>query len=252
MKILVIGAAGWQGRALLANLVGRHTVRAFDQSMDAWNVWADVDGEWDGERLSGDIADFDAVHAATDGMDGIIHLAAYFGNKDNDPLPWMINVKGIFNVLESARRRSIEHVVHMGSCQVAHPDGKTFFTADVRRPDATVYGLTKRLQEETCRAFHANYGMRIIVLRPALIVDTRIALTRDRKKLGPDGWAATKDCVCRHDLAEACRLAVESDSIDFDIFHIVGAPEAEKTCDVARSREVLGLEYKGNLEKYMG
>ncbi len=250
MKVLVIGAAGWLGRAVLSSLEGRHTIRAFDRSSDAWDKWEDIDGRWEGEKISGDISDFDTIHAATDQVDGIIHLAAYFANEDNDSMPWLINVKGNFNVLQSAKRRGIRHIVHMGSAQTVHPKG-VFFSADVRRPDATVYGLTKRLQEETCRAFHDTYGMRIIVLRPAWIVDTRIGMFGDRAKLGPEGRYATHDCVCRHDLAEACRLAVETEKIDFDIFHIVGTSESEKTCNVARSREVLGLEYKGDIEKYM-
>jgi len=50
--------------------------------------------------------------------------------------------------------------------------------------------------------------------------------------------------------AEAARLALESDAIDFEILHIVGTPEAEKSCNVARSRDVLGLTYKGDLEQY--
>ena len=53
--------------------------------------------------------------------------------------------------------------------------------------------------------------------------------------------------VCRHDLAQACHLALESTTIDFDIMHTAGHPEAEKYCNVARSRELLGLEYKGQL-----
>jgi len=43
---------------------------------------------------------------------------------------------------------------------------------------------------------------------------------------------------------------MESETIDFDIFHIVGTPEAERTCDVARAAKLLGLTYRGNLEKY--
>src|SRR4051812_40053660 len=113
MKIVVFGAAGWLGRAVLANLEGRHTVRAFDRSPEAWQEWADVDGDaWTGECVHGDIADFATVHAATDGMDGVLHLAAYFGQGEDDPLPWMINLKGLWNVLESTRRRDIRHGVH--------------------------------------------------------------------------------------------------------------------------------------------
>jgi nucleoside-diphosphate-sugar epimerase len=249
MNVVVFGAAGWLGRAILSNLEGRHQVRAFDHDPAAWDAWADVDGPWDGEKLHGDIADFATVDAALDGMDGIIHAAVYFGQGDDDPLPWLVNLKGLWNVLESARRREIRHVVHVGSCETVHPDG-ILFTAEVRRHGGGIYPLTKRLQEEMCRAFHDVQGSRIIVLRPDYIVDSRIGLGRFRETLGPPEHPTRNGWVCRHDLAEACRLAVESESIDFDIFHIVGTPEADRTCNVARSRDVLGLTYRGNLEQY--
>jgi nucleoside-diphosphate-sugar epimerase len=252
MKLVVFGAAGWLGRAVLRNLEGRHEVRAFDRSPEAWEEWADLDGrDWPGERLYGDITDFGAVHAATEGMDGILHLAAFFGQGEDDPLPWLVNLKGLWNVLESARRREIRHVVHVGSREAAHPAG-VFFDADTRRPGGGIYPLTKRLQEEMCRSFHDAHGLRIIVLCPDYIVDSRLGLGRFRERLGPGGTPCRSGWVCRHDLAEACRLAVESDTIPFDIFHVVGTPEADATCNVARSREVLGLTYRGDLEQYRG
>jgi hypothetical protein len=98
-----------------------------------------------------------------------------------------------------------------------------------------------------CRQFHDAHGMRTIVLRPDYIVDSRAGIGRSREDLRGkyrNGW------VCRHDLAEACRLAVESTTIDHDIFHIVGTPEGEQTCNVERSRSILGLRYRGDLERY--
>jgi nucleoside-diphosphate-sugar epimerase len=246
MNIVVFGAAGWLGRAVLANLEGRHTVRAFDLSPEAWAV---EDTPWEGERVYGDLVDFATVHAATEDMDGIIHTAAYFGGGDDNHMPWLVNLKGLWNVLESARRRGIRHTVHIGSCETVHPKG-IFFTAEVRRPGGGVYALTKRLQEEMCRSFHDAHGLRLIVLRPDYIVDSRLGIGRHRERLGPEGTPTRNGWVCRHDLAEACRLAVENEAIAFDIFHIVGTPEADATCNVARSREVLGLTYRGDLEQY--
>lgn len=251
MKIVVFGAAGWTGRALLTNLAGKHQTRAFDRDPAAWEAWQDEDGDWQGgEIVHGNIADFTTVHQATEGMDAIVHLAVYFSNAPgaygvDDQKPFLINLKGLWNVLESAQQRGIRRVVHIGSCQTVHPKG-VFFTSEIRRPDGSLYAVTKRLQEEMCRQFHDAYGLRIIVLRLDYIVDSRLGIGRAKEKLGParNGW------VCRHDLAEACRLAVESETTDFDIFHIVGTSEADKTCNVAHSREVLGLKYKGNLEQY--
>ena len=137
----------------------------------------------------------------------------------------------------------------IGSCQVVHPNG-VFFSSDVRRPDGGLYPVTKRLQEEMCRQFHDAYGSRIIVLSPDDIVDSRLRIGRHREKLGSDGAQVRNEWVCRHDLAEACWLAVESESIDFDIFHIVGTTEADAICNVERSRDLLGLPYQGDLEQY--
>lgn len=251
MKVVVFGAAGWTGRAVLANLAGRHEVRAVLRAPGSWDKWRDIDGEWnDGEVVYGDIADFNAVHAATEGMDAIIHLYVYFpGKDDNDDKPFLVNLKGLWNVLESARRHGIKRVVHVGSCQSTHPNG-IFFTSEVRRPDGALYAVCKRLQEEMCRQFYEAHGLRVIVLRPDYIVDTRLGIDFMRRKLGEDGTPIRCGAVCRHDFAQACRLAMESETIDFDIFHIVGTPEAERTCDVARAAKLLGLRYTGDLDKY--
>lgn len=251
MKVVVFGAAGWAGRALLSNLDGRHQIRAFDRDQKAWEAWQVENGDWGGgEIVYGDIVDFTTVHNATEGMDAIVHLAVYFGSYDNnDQLPFLINLKGLWNVLESARQREIQRVVHIGSCQTVHPDG-VFFSANVRRPDGSLYAVCKRLQEEMCRQFYDAFGLRTIVLRPDYIVDSRLGIGRQKEKLGPEGTRARNGWVCRHDLAEACRLGLESETIDFDIFHIVGTPEADETCNVARSRDVLGLKYSADLEQY--
>ena len=68
MKVVVFGAAGWLGRAVLQNFEGRHTVRAFDASADAWARWQDIDGDWtDGEVVQGDLTDYTTVDGAIEG-----------------------------------------------------------------------------------------------------------------------------------------------------------------------------------------
>ena len=252
MNVTVFGAAGWLGRAVIKNLAAGHDVRAFDRGPEAWDKWADVEGQWtEGPVVHGDIADFDQVEDAVSGMDAVVHAAVHpcGGGPAKGREGFMVNLNGLWNVLEAARQHSIRRVVFIGSCLAAHPKG-TFFTAEVRNPEGGLYNVCKRLQEEMCRQFHDAFQMRIIVLRPDYIVDSRLGISKYRKVLGSAECPWTIGWVCRHDLAEACRLAVENDSIGFDVFHIVGTREAEKTCDVARSREVLGLEYKGDLDRY--
>ena len=86
MKTIVIGAAGWLGRAVLENLRGRHEIRAFDLGPEAWKAWGETDGAWDpgdtGEVIHGQITDFATVDRAMEGVDGVIHTAAYFGGAE--------------------------------------------------------------------------------------------------------------------------------------------------------------------------
>ena len=245
MKVVVFGAAGWVGRAVLENLQEHHAIRAFDRGPDSWQK----SGPWSGgEFVHGDIADYDTVDRALDGVDAIIHAAVYAGPYDKDDLaPFQINLKGLWNVLEAARHRQLNRIVHIGSCHVEHPNG-TFFTADVRRPDGSLYAVSKRLQEEMCRQFHEAFDLSIAVLRPCSIIDSRLNLAKGGGNLEPGSW--NTGMVCRHDLAEACRLAIEKDELGFEVLHMAGATEADEFCNTQRAREVLGFEFKGDLDQY--
>ena len=252
MKVAIFGAAGWLGRAFLANAAGRHELRACDICPEAWDAWKDIDGEWNaGEKVYGDITNSEAVAQALEGVDGVLHMILYRTAPGLSPdeatdKSILIYLKGLWNVLEGAQQRGIRRVVHVGSCQTKHRDG-TFFSSEVRRHDAGLYAVCKRLQEEMCRQFYEAYGLSTIVLRPDYIVDTRIGVGRQREELKgmSMGW------VCRHDLAEACRLALESDKVEHDVLHVVGAPGADEHCNVGRTREVLGMEFKGDYTKYI-
>jgi len=252
MEVAVFGAAGWVGRAILASLAGRHGVRAFDLSPASWDALEDVDGEWqDGEKIYGDISDYDAVDQALDGVDAVVHAAVHFADAGgpcaaDDEKPFLVNLKGMWNVLDSAQKRGVRRIVHVGSCQVAHPDG-VFFSSEVRRPDGSLYAVTKRLQEEMCRQYHEAHGLSIVVLRPAAIVDARLGTGQHGDPL-KGKWSSS--WVCRHSLAEACRLALEKDGIELEVLHTVDTPEAEQTCNVLRSIEVLGQDYRTDLTQY--
>ncbi len=246
MKTVVFGAAGWLGRAVLQNLAGKHAIRAFDYGPQAWEAYRDIDGDWNGgEVVHGDIADYHAVERVISGVDCVIHTAVYFVGDLNDDKPFLINLKGLWNVLQAAQEQGVRKVVHIGSCQTVHPEG-IFFSSEVRRPDGSLYAVCKRLQEEMCRQVHEAFGLPIVVLRPDYIVDSRLGIGKNREPL----QNIRNGLVCRHDLAEACRLALERDEVEFDVLHVVGMPEADATCNTARGREVLGLEYKGDLDQY--
>ena len=195
MNIVVFGAAGWVGRAVLENLRAHHHVRAVDHNETAWESLGDIDGDWQGdETVHCDIVDYAAVDGAMEGMDAVIHTTVLGGGSygTDDEAPFLVNLKGLWNVLNAARQRGIGRVVHVGSCQVEHPHG-VFFDAHVRRPDGSLYAVTKRLQEEMCRQFHDAFGLAVVVLRPCSIVAWGSARTACHWPAGGTraGYAAT-------------------------------------------------------------
>jgi nucleoside-diphosphate-sugar epimerase len=245
MKVIVFGAAGWLGRAILDDLSSRHDVTAFDQSPEAWVKSDQIDGTWHGGHIiHGDISDYDTVQGAIKGTDAIIHATVYASPKgydERDEQPFLVNLKGLWNVLQSAHQGGVHRVVHIGSCQVVNPKG-TFFNQDVRRPDGSLYAVTKRLQEEMCRQFYDAFGLSQVVFRPCTIIDSQLAMGKGGRKLAPGTWNV--DWVCRHDIGQACRAAIEKEGIDFEILHVAGSPEAEVHCNVARTRELLNIDFR--------
>jgi nucleoside-diphosphate-sugar epimerase len=266
MKVNVFGAAGQVGRAVLRNMLSHgHSVLAFERSADAWASWEEEDGPppADVECVYGDIVDFAAVSAAVAGCDAIVHTAVYFppsvnammsdyaaaglqgGEDSTSEKIWLVNLKGLWNCLESARLApggTVKRVVHLGSCNAENPMG-VFNGSDVRRPDGSLYAVTKRLQEEMCRQYWEAHKVRTIVLRPDYIMDATLGIGRFKEDLpgdicNLDGW------VDRHDLADAVHLCLDSET-DHDILHTVhttmpGGKTPEELCNVGKTKQVLG------------
>jgi len=272
------------GRAAAAGF----TVRAFDLAVDQWTPFENVPSRGmegptiqratigHGGRVEyryGDISDNALVRELIEGCDAVVHCTAYFPGGDNpgDDLPWTINVKGLWNILDCCRgSETIQRVVHIGSCStvwpgsVASPErGSVFFDASVRRPDTSLYSATKRLQEELCRQFHDSDGLPIVVLRPDGIMDLRHSLTRVGGQGSARGTAPIESrpgvgSVCRFDIAAACRGAIDLGADHpFEVLHVAtldtSLPAAERAsafCNVQRTASLLGVSFEHDLSSY--
>jgi hypothetical protein len=110
MKLLVTGGNGGIGRTLVSTLIhAGHSVRVFDRSA-APQPHAAV------EHITGDLADNAALHAAVDGVDAVIHLAA-LTYPAAAPAQQIIavNVAGTFNVYAAAAEAGVKRVVSASS-----------------------------------------------------------------------------------------------------------------------------------------
>ncbi len=150
--VLVTGASGAIGQPVCNELERRgHRVRGFDRSPPPAI----------GDFVLGDIEEHEAVDAACEGVDTLIHLAA---NPDDAPFETLLgpNVRGLFNVLDVARARKLRRVILASSVQVVGV-GRNEATAE--RLPTNHYALTKLWAEQMGEMYSRVYGLSVIAAR---------------------------------------------------------------------------------------
>lgn len=115
MRILVTGGGGFLGQTIVRQLLERgDSVSTINRS--------------DYPKLAklgvtchrGDIADREAVMAAVDGVDAVIHVAAKAGPGLRAPDFLAANVVGTGNVIDACRKCGVRYLVHTSSPSVVH------------------------------------------------------------------------------------------------------------------------------------
>ncbi|MDZ7791304.1 MAG: NAD-dependent epimerase/dehydratase family protein [Xanthomonadales bacterium] len=118
MRILVTGGGGFLGQAIVRQLLERgDTVSTINRS-----DYPEL-AELGVTCHRGDIADREAVAAAVDGADAVIHVAAKAGPGLYAPDFVAANVVGTGNVIEACRRHGVRYLVHTSSPSVVHAGG---------------------------------------------------------------------------------------------------------------------------------
>lgn len=136
-----------------------YRLRLFDQRP--------VDGEPD--AITAELADTEALRAAADGVDAIVHLA---GISLEAPFEEILraNIEGTYRLYEAARAAGVRRVVFASS---NHAVGFTPRPADgsaaipvgtPRRPD-TYYGLSKGFGEDLASLYWDRHGIETVSVR---------------------------------------------------------------------------------------
>lgn len=192
MRVLITGAAGTIGRDLRAGLRGRHgLLRLLDV--------AEQDPAGAGEEIvSADVADVEAIRAAAEGMDAIVHLAA---NPVDAPFDVILspNIVGTQRVFEAALDAGVPRVVYASSHHAAGfwPRSHPMRVSDPVRPDSH-YGVSKVFGEAVARLCHDKHGLKVACLR----IQSWTERPTDSRHLG--SWLSPRDGV---ELVDRCLVA---------------------------------------------
>lgn len=178
MRVAVTGGAGFIGSHLVEALLARgDRVSVIDNLDDAYdprikeaNLAAIAAFGAGASRLvRGDVRDPEALGAALEGAEAVVHLAARAGVRSSliDPqLYTAVNVGGTAAVLDALRVRPGVRLVLASSSSVYGASARPPFDEDdaADRPQSP-YAATKRAAELLAHAAHAGWGTPVTCLR---------------------------------------------------------------------------------------
>lgn len=222
-KVLLTGAAGFVGEILR-----RHWGDRFDLRL------ADIKPIGDAEAIKLDIADYDAMRSACQGVETVVHLAA-------DPSPnadfydslLSRNVVGTYNVFEAAREAGCRRVVFTSSVNaILGYSPETPVPWDAPIFPINVYGATKCWGEALGRVYAHSHGLSTICVR---LGSPRFAQDGN---WDPDELSMG---ISPRDTAQLFALCIEAIDVDYAIVHGV-SNHRKSWMDLEINRRVLSYE----------
>ena len=229
MRILVTGAHGKVGRALVPHLVeAGHDVRASDLTRPVWDrvVPGEADDYW-----QADLTDAGAAYALVAGCDVVVHAAAIPQPIHNAPhVVFGNNIMSTFNLLEAAIAGGSARFVHFSSETVPgfvyalRPFSPEYLPIDEEHPvrPQDAYATSKWFGELLCERAVERADIRCTSIRPSWVQDE----SSYERNLGPivRDPSVLIGNYCSYidvqDLCDAVVLAIETDLPGHEVFYI--------------------------------
>ncbi|MFB6104096.1 MAG: NAD-dependent glucose-6-phosphate dehydrogenase Azf [Halobacteriaceae archaeon] len=242
-SVLLTGAGGRVGQAIRDRLGDAYDWRLLDRDPST--------APTDHEFVVADITDADAVRAAVEGVDAVVHLAA-----DPRPeAPWASvltnNIDGTHTVLEAVVDADVDRFVFASSNHaVGHYETErapaVYRTGDDLALDGTelprpsnLYGVSKAAGEILGRYYHDEYGVSVVCVRIGNLTEGHPPRDYER---GQAMWLSYRDCA---HLFDRCLQA------DYDYEIVYGISDNDRAFySLERAREVLGYDPQDNSADY--
>jgi NAD+ dependent glucose-6-phosphate dehydrogenase len=225
--VLITGAAGLFGGILRSHWGDRYRLRLAD-------VRAVEDLAPHEEYVEADIADYPSLLKACQGVDVVIHLAAYPGDGAEFYTTLLqLNIIGGYNAFQAAHEAGCQRIVFASSIDAV---GGYADESDVKwdRPvrPTTVYGATKCWGEALGRVYAHQHGLSVICVR---LCNPHFD---QRGEWGPDDLISG---ISPRDAAALFGRCVDVDDVAFAIVNGI-SDHRRGRLDLEISRQVLGFE----------
>ena len=245
-KVLVTGASGLIGGLVLRGLAEKYEFSALNRRK--------VEGV---PCLQADVADFDAILPAFEGVDMVLHLAAHVFNNWEKQLA--VDIGGTYNVFEAARRNGVERVVFASSGGTTLgwesespyfeivsaqydkvPESWPMITHEMPpRPSDLLY-VAKACGEVIGRYYSDRFGISAINIRFGAV----LASDKPEVRRHYPGYLSQADCV---QMIDKCLSA--PDTVRYDTFDAI-SNNKYRWRDTGHATEVLGWVAKNSAEDH--
>lgn len=164
MHILITGATGFIGRYIIKELAKKtHKLRALIRPTSKLIHFKDIKIE----LIVGDIADYDSVKKACEGIDLVYHCAGCVSNKNKNLLE-SVNIKGTENICRGSLEQGVKRVVYASSVAVVSGNQAMLLTDELPYAHTNIYGWSK-VEAEKIAVRYREKGLPIAIIRPCAI-----------------------------------------------------------------------------------
>jgi len=244
--VLLTGAGGHVGKAILEGLAGEYDWRLMFHSQPA--------EEPDFPYTVGEVQSDDDVAEAVEGVGAIVHLAG-----DPRPsAPWRSvldnNIDGTQKMYEAAVDEGVDRFVYASSNHAVGAFETEERTPEMYRPETdplldgtelprpgNLYGVSKATGELIGRYYHDEYGISVCNVRIGNLNEDHPPIDYER---GQAMWLSMRDCAQIH------WCALEAD-YDYEIVYGISDND-RKYYSLERAKEVLGYEPQDNSAEWDG